>query len=443
MIFLPPSLRRFAAVVVAAALTTSAWAQAPERNYSPADETAEQLPKFKTAMDAKNYAEASNIVNGLLAKVPADSYDAALLLQYRTQIFLQQGEFAKAIEPVERSLALSESKTPTYFEERVTRELYFFLFQLHFQEANQTKNPSLIAHHLNQAQKAIEHWLTITPQTTTDAQMYYAQLLIMKATQGEKSDPELLKKAIVEIDKGLLSTARPRDTFYLLKLVALQQLERNAEVAELLELLLKQKPDTASYWQQLAAIYVSLGNDVRSIVTFERAQAQGFLNTPKDNINLISIYFNSQQYEKAAELLERGLKNKQIDNDAKNWELLALCYQQLQRPLKGIEALKEGTKAFPDSGQLELQIAQNYMAIDKLEEALAHSQRAVAKGNLNKPHQGYMLVAYTAYQLKKLDVALQAATKATEYPEAGKDAANMKKALEDLIKDREAKKTKA
>lgn len=440
---LPTLSRRFLAVALATALLTGAVAQQQERNYSPSDETSEQLPKFKAAMDAKNYTEALNIINALQAKVPADSYDMALVLQYKTQVYLQQGDFAKSIEPIEKSLALSESKTPSFFEERVTRELYFFLFQLHFQEANQTKNATLAADHLNKAQKAIEHWFKITPQTTADAQMFYAQLLIMKATQGSTPDQALLKQALVEIDKGLMLSARPKDTLFVLKLVALNQLERNAESAELLELLLKQKPDNASYWPQLAAIYVTMGKDLRSIVTIERAQAQGFMNTPKDHFNLIGIYFNSGQYEKAAELLEKAIKNKLIDNDAKNFELLALCYQQLQRPLKGIEALKEGTKAFPKSGQLELQIAQNYMALDKLEEALAHSQSAVEKGGLNKPYQGYMLVAYTAYQLKKFDIALAAATKATELPDAGKDAQNMKKALEDIIKDREAKKNKA
>jgi hypothetical protein len=54
---------------------------------------------------------------------------------------------------------------------------------------------------------------------------------------------ELVKRALEQIDKGLHLTTRPKDTMYLLKLVCLQQLGRNAEVAEILELLLKTKPD--------------------------------------------------------------------------------------------------------------------------------------------------------------------------------------------------------
>jgi tetratricopeptide (TPR) repeat protein len=81
------------------------------------------------------------------------------------------------------------------------------------------------------------------------------------------------------------------------------------------------------------------------------------MNTPKDRFNLIGIYFNHGQYEKAAELLEVNLKNGGIENDSKNWELLNYSYQQLERPLKGIEALKQATKFFPKNGQLEFMIA--------------------------------------------------------------------------------------
>jgi predicted Zn-dependent protease len=433
--------RRF---LTLAALSAATVLFAQEREYSFADSTVEDLQKYKVASEAKDTKLALTILDGLLAKVPADSYDAAFILVQKAQLFVQSGEYAKAIEPMERGVRLSDSKTPTYFEERQSKELYFFLFQLYFQEASNTKNVTLIATYYDKAQKAMERWFVLVPQSSADAQMYYAQLLISKALlDANKPDKALLEKAIVEIDKGMLLAARPKDTFYLLKLVCLQQLDRNAESAELMELVVKQKPETSTYWQQLAALYLSLGKDLRAILTIERAQAHGFMNTPKDNYNLLGIYFNAGQFEKASELLEKHLKAGSIENDQKNWELLALSYQQLQRPLKAIEALKEGTKVFPKSGQLEFQIAQAYTSIEKPEEALKHVQAAIAKGNLTKPFQAYLSLSYTAYQLKKFDIALEAAKKAAEYPEGVKDGGAMVKALEGIMQDREARKNKA
>lgn len=450
----PRLLRRLAAAFAAIALAATVFAQQAERNYSPSDDTAEGLIKYRTAMEAKNYAEAHNILNGLMAKVAADSYDAALIHQYRLQIFLQTGEFAKAIEPMEKSLQLSEAKTPTFFEDRITKELYYYLVQLYFQEANNTKNATLAATYMEKADKYMERWLKVAKETNADAQLLYSQLLLSRGMQNpEKPDLPLIKRALEQVDIGLLLTNRPRDTFYVLKLVCLQQLDRNAEAAELLELLVKIKPDSSTYWQQLAGIYLNLAASqdgknanlaqslsIRSIVSIERAQAHGFMNTPKDHFNLVGIYFNIAQYEKAAELLESGLNSGKIESDPKNWELLALCYQQLQRPLKGIDALKQATKAFPQSGQLELQVANIYTSIDKQQEAFGHLQAAIAKGNLTKPYQAYLSLAFTAYSLQKYEVALEAARKATEYPEGVRDGKNMEKALEDIIKDRETKK---
>ena len=78
----------------------------------------------------------------------------------------------------------------------------------------------------------------------------------------------------------------------------------------------------------------------------------------------------------------------------------------------------------------------------QIHHAQNHIQTAIAKGNLTKPYQAYLSLAYTAYSLQKYDIALGAARKATEFPEGAKDGQNMAKALEDLIRDREAKKNK-
>ena len=74
---------------------------------------------------------------------------------------------------------------------------------------------------------------------------------------------------------------------------------------------------------------------------------------------------------------------------------------------------------------------------------LTHIQAAIAKGNLTKPHQAHLSLAYTAYSLKKYDLALEAALKASEYPEGAKDGQSMVNALKGIIADREAKKNKS
>ncbi len=437
------SLRPLALVLGAVLLSAPAFAQKPLRDYSLTDATSELLGKYKVAVEAKNYDGAIAMLDGQLTKVPADSYDAALLYQIKTQTLLQKGDFPRVIEPLEKGLTLSESKTPTYYEERATRDLLFFLVQLYLQEAVQAKDKNVAASMFEKSDKTMGRWLKLVPNSNADAQVIYSQLLYNYAVlDSDKADLVLMKRALDQVEIGLKLSTHPKDILYVLKMVCLQQLNRNAEAVEMLELLVKQKPDSATYWQQLAALYLGAGQDLRAIISIERAQAAGLMNTPKDNFNLIGLYFNMSQYEKAAELLESGLKKGTIDNEIKNWELLALTYQQLERPFKGIESLKNASKVFPKSGQLEYMIAQAYYTLQKPAEAFPHLQSAVAKGELQKPHSVYLFLAYIAYELKKFDVALESARKAAEYPDGVKDAQNMIKGIEEIIKDREAKKSK-
>lgn len=439
---LSPSLR---ALTVVGALFGSAalvLAQQPPREYSLTDGTSEVLSgPYKTAAEAKNYDAALAAINGQIAKVtdPA-GFDMAVLLQIKAQTLLQKSAFSEAIEPLEKALALSDAKTPSYFDDRVTQEFLYFLAQLHFQEASNSKNPAVIAAAYDKAERHMNRWVANNKKPNPDTLLFYASLLYNRATQNpDKPDDAAIKKALEVVDGALRMSTVPKDNLYVLKLVCLQHLGRNAEATELLELLVKQKPENRTYWQQLAALYLGQGQDVRAILAFERAQANGFMNSPKDNFNLVGIHFNIGQYERAAELLEKGLRNGSIDNEEKNWELLAYSYQQLNRDFKAIDTLKEATKVFPKSGQLEYLIAQNYYGMEKFEEALPHLRASVEKGGGNKPHQTYLFLAFIAYELKKFDVALDAAERAIRVPEGKAEGERMKQAIQDILREREAK----
>ena len=443
---LPSSLRRtLTAVLGASLLALAARAQAPVRDYSPSDTTSDALPKYKAAVDAKNYEAALAILDAQLAKVPADSYDAALLYQIKVQTLMQKGDFSAVVEPLEKGLALSDSKTPTYYEDRATKDLLFFLTSLYLQEAVQSKTPAAASVLFAKADKTMIRWLKLTPKSNPDAQLIYAQLLYNWAVQNsEHPDLDLMKRALDQVEIGLELSTHPKDILYILKFVCLQQLNRNAEAVEILEFLVKMKPDSTTYWQQLAGLYLAGGQDLRAIISIERAQANGMMNAPKDHFNLVGLYFNMGHYEKAADLLEAGLRNGQIENEIKNWELLSGAYQQMERPYKSIETLKSAAKVFPKAGQLDFMIAQAYNSLEKPEDCLIYLQSAIAKGGLAKPHQVYGFLAYIGYELKKFDIALDAAQKAVATPEGAKDtqAQNMLKAIKEIMQDREVKKSK-
>lgn len=431
--------RLFALCVVAALVAVSSSAQ--QRDYSLTEGTSEVLSTtYKAAIEAKNYDAALVVINAQLAKLPdPTSFDAAVLYQSKAQTLLQKSQFSESIEPLERALMLSDAKTPNYFDERVTQEFVYFLSQLHFQEASASKIPTQAAASYDKAEGYINRWLKNTKKQNPEVMLFYASLLYNRASQ-DADNPDLvqIKKALEVVEAALRMSTHPKDHLYVLKLVCLQHLARNTEAIELLELLVQQKPETRNYWQQLAALYLGESQDIRAILSFERAQAHGFMKSPKDNFNLVGIHFNIGQFQRAAELLEKGLADGSIENEEKNWELLAYSYQQLNRDFKAIDTLKQATKVFPASGQLEYLIAQNYYTMDKMSDALPHLLAAVKKGGGNRPHQTYLFLAFVAYDLKKFDVALDAAERAIATDDGHDEGVRMKQAIEDIMREREA-----
>jgi tetratricopeptide (TPR) repeat protein len=443
MVFRIHSLRLHLTAYLGAAmvLVGAASAQQP-RDYSISESTNEVLgTAYKQAADAKDFDKALAVINAQLEKLTdKTSFDAAVLNQIKAQTLLQKSQFTQSIEPLERALQLSDAKSPTYFDERNTQEMLLFLSQLYFQEATTVKDTRRANEYYDRSERYIERWVKNNTRPNADAMLFYASLLYNRAVQdADNPDKARLTRALEVVDQAMRMSIHPKDNLWVLKLVCLQQLDRNDEAVEFLELVVAQKPDNRNYWQQLAALYLGQGQDVRAIVTFERAQKVGFLNSPKDNFNLVGIHFNIGQFERAAELLEKGLVEGSIENEQKNWELLAYSYQQVNRDFKAIDALKRATKQFPQSGQLEYLIAQAYYSMEKYEDALPHLQAAVRKDGGTRPHQTLLFLAFVAYELKKYEVALEAANRALKLPEGATEALRMKQAVEDMIREREAK----
>lgn len=407
---------------------------APKKELS--DKVSEELPKIRTQTDAKNYDAALAIIDGLLSSAGPETYDTAILTQVKAQILLTKGEYAKSIPPLETAVTLSEKYG--FFDEKQTQDLTYYLSQLYYQEATTSKVLADQKRFYGKAVSYMDRWAKRNTKPNPDVQLYYATLLFYQAQLDPNNpDRKLLKRAQEEVEKGLRMSPRPKETFYLLLFACLQQQEKQKEAIDVLELYLKVKPDAKSYWPQLASLYLNAQQDVRVILTIERAQKLGLMASPKDNFTLVGLYFNLGQFDYVINLLSKGLKDGSIENEQRNWELLSAAYMQEHQELKAIEVLKEASKLFPDAGSLPAQIAQTYYQLEKVEQAYNYAKIAVEK-KLEKPWNTQLFLAYVAYELRKYDEALVAVNKASAYPQGAKDAERIKKGIEDAIKEEAA-----
>ncbi len=417
------------------------------------EKISEELQKVKPLTDAKNWDGALNLVNSLKPLAAPNSYDLAILSDIEYKLYLQKADYGKGIAPLELALRLTD--TYGFFDPGQVQEMVLYLAQIYYQEATSSKSPALQQQYFSKASTYIQRWLKTSEKGPMDpsrqeSTMIYASILYNQAVVNDKPDIALLKKAEEVIQEGLLGAVHPKETFYVLMLAAIQQEQDYVRAAELLEFLLKSYPTKKDYWQQLSQIYLNLAQDkdetksreanIRAILTIERAQERGIMKTPKDNFNLVGIYFNVGQFGKATEILHRGLKDGTVESAQKNWELLAYSYQQVNQPFQAIDVLKEATQQFPRSGQLDYQISQIYYSLDKPNETYAHLKSALAKGNLEKPGSVYSFMAYVCFELRNFEEALTSINRAISTPETKSDPQlpRLKQAIEDAIKEREA-----
>ena len=413
--------------------------------------------KVKPLLDAKNWDGAMAVIDSVLVDLDPNGYDTAFLSDIKAKIFLQKNDYASAIAPMETTLRLADANK-NFFDKKTILDVVYFLAQIYYQEGTSSKDPTVQKNYFNKSSAYIKRWLQTTPKKNQEASLFYASILYNQAVVNpDKVDLDLIKRVQTEVKEGLLTSLKPKEGFYVLLLASLQQIGDLAGSAEVLEQMVKVKPDNRTYWLQLLATYLNLGGGTekdeqksresfaRAINTMERAQALGLMQTPKDNYNLVTMYYNAGQFGRATDLLYSGLKSGAIESDLKNWQLLAYSYQQIGRDGQAIAVLKEAGTAFP-TGQIEFQIGQIYSQMDnRTAEAYAYYSKAVEKGGLEKPHSAYMFLAYTAFELEKFDEALAAINQTIGSPDGQKDAQapRLKQAIEDAVKEREAKKQTA
>ena len=413
--------------------------------------------KVKPLLDAKNWDGAMAVIDSVLVGLDPNGYDTAFLSDIKAKIFLQKNDYASSIAPMETTLRLADANK-NFFDKKTILDVVYFLAQIYYQEGTSSKDPTVQKNYFNKSSAYIKRWLQTTPKKNQEASLFYASILYNQAVVNpDKVDLDLIKRVQTEVKEGLLTSLKPKEGFYVLLSASLQQIGDLAGSAEVLEQMVKVKPDNRTYWLQLLATYLNLGGGTekdeqksresfaRAINTMERAQALGLMQTPKDNYNLVTMYYNAGQFGRATDLLYSGLKSGAIESDLKNWQLLAYSYQQIGRDAQAIAVLKEAGTAFP-TGQIEFQIGQIYSQMDnRTAEAYAYYSKAVEKGGLEKPHSAYMFLAYTAFELEKFDEALAAINQTIGSPDGQKDAQapRLKQAIEDAVKEREATKQTA
>lgn len=350
------------------------------------------LLKVNQFMGAEQWDTALLTVREVLKTATPRSYDWAMAQLLLAQIHLSRnkrdlGDYVAAIPALEAVLGSG------FFTPAQTLEWRYVLAQLCAQEDK-----------LGQAEKYLREWLQETPAPTADAYILLTTLVVQRAQEDPaKPDRKLSEEALALTRKGLLIGAKPVDTLYYLQAACFQQLERWDEAAEVLELLLQKTPRNKSYWNQLFGMYVTGENDLRAAMTIERAHQYEAMNSPRENIALAQLYYNMQQFDRAIEILEKGLTDGSIEPTRVHWEMLGRGYQELHQEFKSIQTFLRADKHF-DNGYFLYLAGNTYYAMGRNADALKYLEQSVKKG-VENPTQVALFAGFLAFELREYDRA--------------------------------------
>jgi len=391
------------------------------------EKTSTAFQTLEPLLNAKNWTAVLNILNGLEPTVDASSYDNLVIQDMLWKIYWQGLEKPDlAIPPLEKVIELAQIH-PEYLPAKDKIDKLQFAGQLYYIQAIALKNDPAGQRALyDKSMGYMKRWLDSNPHPKSDEVYLYAVLLYQKAVvDPDHIDMAELHQAMEQTHRALSLEIHPRDSLIQLLAVEDQQSGDLTGASVCLEQLVKMKPMSKDYWAQLMALYINLAGEDKNpehvrelyacaINTVERAQTLGFLKSQKDNYNLVTMYNQVGQFGKATELLYKGLKSHGIDSTLSNWLVLAYFYQQVGENLQAINVLKEAEDLFPESGDIDRQIADIYYQDDNTQMVYEYCKKAIAKGNLQqqKPFTTYQLEAFSAYELGKYDEALKAVDQA-------------------------------
>ncbi len=253
---------------------------------------------------------------------------------------------------------------------------------------------------------------------------HYGSMLALAQIQMQEDD---YTGALATLDRMLAETKSDKPEIQVLRGNALYRLERYDEAIAALEPVIKGNPDARADWTQLlmasyaesgrageatalaeqiasrtpddkraqlnlASVYLQTDDYPKAIAVYERLRQAGQLNDERDYRNLAALHLNTDNGERAAiEVINEGLAKGVLKGDYTTYSSLAQAYYFSDQYEKAIEAYR---KAAPldDDGGTYLNLAKVLANEGRTAESKAAAQQALDKG-LPNPEEARKLLA--------------------------------------------------
>lgn len=344
--------------------------------------TYEALSAAQQLMDKQQYSAALKKLRALQKQVQGEGqpYEQAVIWQTLGYLFSATGDYSKAIEAVQKSLALKALPA------KVSQDLHYMLAQLYITTQQYAKGVQFL-----------ESWLETVQSPSAQAYVLLANAYYQL---------ERYREVIPPIQAALDLAKEPQEAWYRLALAAHLQLKRYPQAARILETLIGLFPQKAQYWKRLAAVYRQLDKKRRALAVKALAKRMDFLEG-EALIHLANLYRYLQIPYRAAHILQQALEAGAIEASAQNWKRAAYAWRAAREWKNAVKAFRQAGKR-SQSGQFALYRAQLLIRHLRWDKAIAALQQALRQGGLEDAGRVRFLLGQAYFEQDRLAEAIHA-----------------------------------
>ncbi|WHZ20069.1 MAG: hypothetical protein OJF55_002218 [Rhodanobacteraceae bacterium] len=268
-----------------------------------------------------------------------------------------------------------------------------------------------------------------------------------KQSGAQSADIEALKgnayyrlqkypEAVAAIQKAKSLSDKPQPSWDQIEMASYFAMDKYDDAAKLAEAALAKDPNNSTLLQNVIAIYINAHQDQKALALLERARANGQIKDETGYMNMAKMYDNLGQSSsdpkpnatKAVAVLKEGMDKGIVQPGFDSYKLLGDSYA-IAGDYK--DAAAAYGKASPDAkdGQVDFLRGQMLENLGRHKEARDALKQAIAKGGFKRMGAAYLTLGNAELALKDKSAAIAAYKQAEQDPETQADARRTLKQL--------------
>lgn len=381
---------------VAAPLSGIAGAQAQEEQKqeqetrrTPAlrNKVYEKLAEAQEAAEAKDMAQAAKVLDGMLAgrrDNELNSYELANVYNLYAFIHYSNEDYAAALRAYENVVSQPDIPLAMEINTRYTvAQLYF------------------VQERWREGVDALLKWFDMT--TTPNANAY---VLLAQGYYQMQDFNKALENIEIAIDDYDSKGKVPKEQWYNLARFLYTENNDFDAALDVLENLIAFYPKK-QYWVQLSFMYSEKNNEARQLGAMDTAYVQDMLDKDGEYRNVASLFLNAEVPWKASMVLEKGFEEEIVEDNSKNWELMAGALRQAQEVEKAIPAMEKAA-AKSDNGDLYARLGSIYLDGERHRDAVEAITKGLQRGGVKRPDQARLVLGMAYFNLDQYENAREA-----------------------------------